>query len=543
MGSDAAWVLAWLSLGIGLLGLAAGLAGPQRAGRPLARLLTPAALGVGAALLAFLCTLGREYPYEPGGRLGVGILLGGGAGLLYLAVAAVGRGTAATLAAAAQGAALAGASAALLVYRGYPNAALLGVPFGMGILLWFVAAGRDDTEDAATIGAGATVGVLAAVVLAAGVTLAIERYGDLPRAARLAAGEKVWWAFPLAAAGAALLGQLGAGLFPRRPAAAAVAGGLLTLGLLALLLSLLRGGGPVPASGWPVYGWLLLPLAAGWISALLLWALAGGLTGQRPEAAGGLTGRPPDGAAALAVVVLLALLGAAYRMPVGGWAAASAAPTLGGLGLCIAALGFLGGAPGFLGSRPPQGGEVPAPARFFTSAAGALALASLFRLFYVRYDLDDTGIRLAAHYVLLGLLGGAALPLALGIVARRVAGETARGAALALLSPLAPVLLVVFFGIRAGGGILVGMTAGMGLVAFVTLLEPRPDDGRAGRIAAAVPVTAVLLAALFILLALTPLDFYATHWPRALRIALAAALALGMAAWGYLSARRDGGSA
>lgn len=534
MNGGAAGALGWLGLGLGLVGLGAGLAGPRRAApAPGSGLWARVLLGGAAALLAGLLTLGREYPFEPGQRLGWGVLLGALAGLLYVAVVAVGRARPAALAIAGQGAALAGASAALLLHPGYPQAVLAGVPVGMGLLLWFVLATADEQEQAEAARAGGTTGVLAAAVLAAAVALAIERYAGLPRAAQVAAAGKAWWAFPLAAAGAALLGQVGAALLPRRAAIAVAAAGLLTFGTLVILVSLLRGAAPTQASAWSAYGWLLLPLAAGWVSALVLAAVVGG----------GPTGEIQSPAApVLALVVLLVLLGAAYRLPAG--PADGAAPTLGGFGLCLAALGFLGGAPWFRGGSDPEPVPATAGSRFFLAAAGLLTLASLFRLFYIRYELDESGIRLAAHYVLLGLLGGAGLPLALGIAARAVPGgslarDAARGLLLGAAALIAPALLVVFFGIRAGGGVIVGLTAGMGLVAFLILLEPAPEDGRAGRLAAAVPVVPVLFSALFLLLALTPLDFYVTHWPRAIRIGLATLLALALAAWALRAQRQQ----
>ena len=106
-----------------------------------------------------------------------------------------------------------------------------------------------------------------------------------------------------------------------------------------------------------------------------------------------------------------------------------------------------------------------------------------------------------------------------------------RGVVTGAIAVLLPALLVIFWGIRAGGGLLVGLAAGLGFMLLLALLEsPAEDNGTSG-IAAALPVIPVVMVALVALLALTPLDFYATHWPRAFRIALTAAGALGIAGW------------
>ena len=59
---------------------------------------------------------------------------------------------------------------------------------------------------------------------------------------------------------------------------------------------------------------------------------------------------------------------------------------------------------------------------------------------------------------------------------------------------------------------------------------------------AALPIEAVGLAALVALLAFTPLDFYATHWPRAARGMLVVLIALFLAGWSITAGRRTGTS-
>src|SRR5438067_1138434 len=117
MGNASESVVVWLGLGLGLLGVAGAVAGPARpraGGSPARALLAFAGLGAIVALLAYLATLGKDFPFEPGQRLGHGFLLGAGAGLLTLLLAASGRGDAAGLTTAAGGSAVAAVGAALL---------------------------------------------------------------------------------------------------------------------------------------------------------------------------------------------------------------------------------------------------------------------------------------------------------------------------------------------------------------------------------------------------------------------------------------------
>src|SRR5262245_41937492 len=91
MNGGAAGALGGLGLGLGLVGLGAGFAGPRGAAPAAAAWWARALLGLSAALLAALCTLGQDYPFRPDQRLGIGVLIGAGAALLYLAVVTVGR--------------------------------------------------------------------------------------------------------------------------------------------------------------------------------------------------------------------------------------------------------------------------------------------------------------------------------------------------------------------------------------------------------------------------------------------------------------------
>jgi hypothetical protein len=575
MKAGSEWVLAWLSLGLGLMGMAGALVGPgaRASAAQRSRLLLLGGSGLLLALLAFLATRANAFPFEPGGRLGAGILLGAGAGLLYWLAAAFGAEDAVALATAGAGAATTALAGVMLLYRGYPDPALWGVPLGMGTaLLWVEHGGptgaeetRPGSGDAApdepsTRGGGAgdaasngaVVGVLVAAALAAALFLAIHRYAGLPPAERLAAGEKSWWIVPLLFAAAIVPAGLVARLLRGRPAAGTLAGGAVAFVLLGFFLSLVRGRGGMtaPPSGWHTYAWLLLPFAAGWVTALLVGGLAktvdwglrlrGSESGVRTNPQSAIRNpQSHEPGAILAVLLLLALLGAAYRAPAGALDVSAAHPALAGYGITLAALGFLLAAPLFLA---PRSAVARLPARVFLLGAAMLVSAAAFRVFYERYDLDDSGIRLSAHYVLIGLGAGIAAPFGLAIAGRAMArgglrGALLRGAVLVLLAALLPALLVIFWGTRAGGGLLVGLAGGFDFALLIALLEPPPGAGAAGQIAAGLPLIPTLLTVWVTLLALGPLDYFATHWPRSVRIGIAAGLALLFAASSFLHRR------
>src|SRR5262249_53438056 len=152
------------------------------------------------------------------------------------------------------------------------------------------------------------------------------RYAGLPRAERLAAGEKSWWFVPLLFAGVSVPAGLASRLLRARPAAGTVIGGAVAFVSLAAFLSLGRARGTLaaPPPAWATYAWLLLPFAAGWVTALLVGGIAERFDCGLGIGDCGLSGAPipqsaipnpqsREPAAIIAVLLLLALLGAAYR--------------------------------------------------------------------------------------------------------------------------------------------------------------------------------------------------------------------------------------
>src|SRR4029079_5769674 len=113
-----------------------------------------------------------------------------------------------------------------------------------------------------------------------------------------------------------------------------------------------------------------------------------------------------------------------------------------------------------------------------------LAAAVLFRVYYNSYDLRDNDIPLTAHYVLVGLLAGAFAPFALGAfqwsAEQRIDSNDSPlstvyrlpSTAILLLAAVAlPCLFTLFWGQKAGGGLLLGLVIGQGYRLMTALMD------------------------------------------------------------------------
>jgi hypothetical protein len=343
-----------------------------------------------------------------------------------------------------------------------------------------------------------------AALMAGAALLAISRFEDIRSAERLALEGKVWWAWPMALAAAILAGQMvGLSLFARRSWAPAGGGLVATLPLLLLWLR------------FPRYASLLVPLAAGFVTALLLLAV-GGRSGQVPAErvmAFRRSGGYPDIVepvsvlpALLAPALVLLLLATAYRL-------------YAGYGIALAALGASVLLPWMAEQEPRAVGR---------ALFGLLAAAVLFRVYYQSYDVGDTDIPLTAHYAMIGLLAGALAPWALGMLQatasrRQGARDAWYPAIVALLFAAAlPLLLSLFWGEKSGGGLLLGLVIGQGYRLMAALLEAdRP--GPLATAAARVPEAALLLMGW---VTVQLLDFAATLGLQLLRVQRVALIAV-----------------
>jgi hypothetical protein len=157
-----------------------------------------------------------------------------------------------------------------------------------------------------------------------------------------------------------------------------------------------------------------------------------------------------------------------------------------------------------------------------------LALAALFRLSYAALDLEATSVYLTAHYALIGMLGGALLPLAFGLMT--VDAETASPARLwplALLVIVLPAGLLLLWGLRPVAGLLLGFAVGQGFLMLVLSFEgerPQGATALAARAAPFAPLLLIAVAAIQLLPPLAPLVLDLTRAQRAVALLLVAAL-------------------
>jgi hypothetical protein len=473
--------------------------------------------GAAAALLLFLLTLPSRPPFAPGGRLGVGVLIGAVSAALVAWGLRRREGAAAPLGiAGVLGAALVPAALVMLIYRGDPWDALMGILLGQGVLLLFPEASVRAGEEGAAAGRiGLFLGASATAV--AGVLLAISRYEDFHTPERLALGTKLWWSAPLLVLAAVVAGALVAALVVRTPAQRALVGLLVGAVLLALF-----------GARFPRYWPLMLPPAAGYVTGALLVALAATVESDRRRALSALLG---------ALLVLILLI-AAYRLQAG-------------LGIALAALGFAGAAvalPG--GDGAAEASSSPQPGAAFLAGLQLLALGALFRVFYAAQDLESTSIYLTAHYVLIGLVAGCLMPIGLGLLARATArdddGQASGGSAPGSLyqsdpwlTPLAqgiatvalPLAMLLLWGLKAAAGVVLGLVVGQAFLLLLLLLEGDRPSSPSGRAAVAAPVAPVLLVAVIAIQLLPPLAPFTEELTRVQRGAALLALVALVPLW------------
>jgi hypothetical protein len=534
-GLDPEVILLSGGIAVGLVALAAWLAAARGKERSLSEDGLPSPVrfllaGAAAALLLFLLTLPSRPPFAPGGRLGVGVLFGAVSALLVAWGLGRGAGAVSPLGiAGVLGAALAPAALIMVIFRGDPTDALMGVVLGQGVLLLFPESSLRAGEAGAVAGGtaraacgpGLFLGASAAAV--AGALLAIARYKDFHTAERLALGSKLWWSAPLLVLAALVAAALVAALVVRTPSRRALVGLLVAAALLALF-----------GARFPRYWPLMLPPAAGYVTGVLLVALAATVESDRPAT----VARRRSLSTLLGVLLVLILLIAAYRLQVG-------------LGIALAALGLAGAAV----ALPADDGTEEAPASFASGAvlsAGLqiLALGALFRDFYAAQDLESTSIYLTAHYALIGLFAGCLTPIGLGLLALATARDDA-GRADPWLAPLAqgiaavalPLAMLLLWGLKAAAGVLLGLVVGQAFLLLLLLLEGDRPSSPAGRAALAAPVAPVLLVAVVaiqLLPPLAPLTAELTRVQRAAALIVLIALVPLWALWERLRQRSEG---
>ena len=158
-----------------------------------------------------------------------------------------------------------------------------------------------------------------------------------------------------------------------------------------------------------------------------------------------------------------------------------------------------------------------------------LAAAVLFRVYYNSYDLRDNDIPLTAHYALIGLLAGVLTPFALGAYQASVERRTTDRAPLLppfltlLAAVVLPCLLALFWGQKAGGGLILGLVIGHGYRMLTALMDAGTNSAMATA-AARVPEAGPLLMGRVAIQLLNQVSTYGLQLLRVQRVGLIAAL-------------------
>jgi len=436
------------------------------------------ALAAGATVALFLLSLPSGKPFSPGLTLGWGVLIGGLVGLYawfeasgsFAGEAASAR-TVGMLAAAALGPA-----AALLIFRGYPNEALMGCAGGAVLVAaigWAIVRPREDgigareprseergvrsengdrvaAEAAPTgTGRGLEVFALATAAVCAGCVLAILHF---PRAHP----GHVWggyWVLPaLAMAAAALAVAVVAGAGPSGrwgPLLRALAPGAVVVVLVGALGSKL-----LPKLDWdlPLYGLVAIGFIVAMLAQLELGPDASPADGSRLSC--GPSKRHcarPVGLTFAAVLLTLATVAVAFKR-------------LHGYGECLALLaGLPVAAVTYLGSGRGRD-SVTGPIAM--GAAGILLLMTLNRLFVEQVG-TSWALDFQQHYdtfaVVLGigacfaLMAFAARGVQQGRAGRPPGTQIPRAIFLGLAVGLVPLVLAALWGAKAVNAFLIGL--------------------------------------------------------------------------------------
>lgn len=455
--------LGWLGVGVGAVGCAAMylLSGAKRAGGDESGHAARMAAGAVAllTLIFWAVAMQQRLPYSPGQGLAWGFLIGGAAGAAAIVLSAklgeagsVRTRQLSVLSMACLG--LFGVSLTYLIYRGYPQVALVGFSIGAamaGILGYFVRGLVTRRPDTLT-----RTWTLFAVTVAVGVMLAVYHFNE--------DSLRMWWPAPILMAVTVLAaGYIGveigsAGRFRERPGAA-YALAVLTAAALVVGLSTVYSWRIVDT--WQLVHVTLVGMAA---AVLIAWLAAS--ADRHPSPSSGLE------AAAVAVLVVVAFAVAAFRL----WS---------GLGI---ALGLVAGwtvALPALGMRETRAeGEAHAlwaPSKSLLAALSLGLAILLFRLFIEQYRRDLGAADLRIHYTFVGALLGAIVPFLLASSLFRLESPSGRARALAgtvmlgLLAAAAPVVLCLVWEIRAVLGFVFGLIAAE---AFLVMLQSTRHEGQ-----------------------------------------------------------------
>lgn len=451
--------LATIAAAVSILGLAFANLSPQSGPRG-AR--WQALISVGLHHLAaftafwivvlFLFTVPSSRPFAPGLSLGWGFLIGAILGLYAIFEAAgnmEGDGWVARSVGLLSAACL-GPSLILLIFRGYPNEALMGCAFGAvlvaaiwsSILRLLYAERTTEKRDTLSCYRGVEIFAVATVVVAAGARLGIDHF---PRSAPAALGGG-YWVLPalLLAASALAVIVLSSDRQDRLRRWLILADGLVAAAIAVVLTAVLQVK-LLPELAWevPLYGLL----AFGFLLSVLIQAESTTESDQAPR---------PTVLAFGALLIALTLAAVAFKRLHGyGEALALVAA------LPIVAVAYLGRER----SREPVAESL---------ALGGLTMVVLLMLYRVFLEKAGRGWALdfQQHYDYLAVILGSSACFgllaftmqgmervigAIGAGAIRLRALMARTALLGLLVAVVPLALAAVWGVKAVGGFLAGL--------------------------------------------------------------------------------------
>lgn len=411
--------LSWIAGVIGVLGAAFGLAVGLKGerGNETRAVGVVSLFAVAATVIIFLLTRPIDAPFSAGQRLGYGVLIGGLlgaiAGLLSSRVPMPSSWNWGLKMIGLQSLALIGVAAVLIIFPGYPQPALFGIAIGavVAAIIFRLAVSPLPEMD---------IWALTSVTLASATILAALRFDQ--------ASDRFWWRTPAMIFAAAIVGQLAAASTGTRGRFIFDRAGI---------------SSPITLALTAVFAWKLFP---DWS---LLWvAITGAITFILIT---WLAARSPEStrAASVGAVVVVALTAVAFRF-------------LGGFGVGIALLAAWPVIIGSIASRREDGTDETVQSVIYATFIGVGVL--MFRLFLENYADSLRGTDLRAHYTMISLVMGAVFPFVLisffpilpnrGPILRSI-GAGAAG----LFSALAPLTIVMLWGMKATLGFVVGSIA------------------------------------------------------------------------------------
>ncbi len=444
---------------LGLLGFVVSLARCRASGKAETAGGSPW-MPIGTALVITLVFWGwamkTHPPYSPGQTLGYGFLIGGILGAFALGFRAhFGIGAAAARLNAMSFLALLGASLTLLIFRSYPENALIG--FAIGSVMTAIVAAVFGGERTA-ISVDGVCYALVSSVLSVATVMAVYRYDTVLR--------REWWSIPICIGMITLLSilvasEIRAGAFAKLSAAAAR--------WLSALISAALALGITAIVAWRAIGDMRIFYAAA-VGAVVFGVAAWLLDRGNDDKLVG-----PE-KSAFAAVLVVAFFMVEFKV-------------LAGLGLGIGLISAWSVISMLLPREASTDDETKESgiSTALTGLFGFGAAILLLRLFIEQYRYDIGTRELEMHLSLIGAMIGAFLPMLLAACALRGSFGTVKlprwmtviqGLAAGLAAALGPIAVYMLWETRALTGMCFGLALGAGMLLALAKIESEFDAKR-----------------------------------------------------------------